>query len=81
MIVHSDQTLAKLWSSGNFIISTSCILSWNCHYLVVGVSGSFLVPTVDGTDIEGVVCPKDQSRAAVIFTGTLSIRMLANIVL
>ena len=36
-----------------------------------GVSGSFLVPTVDGTDIEGVVCPKGQSRAAVIFTGTL----------
>ena len=45
------------------------------------VSGPFLVPTVDGTDSEGVACPQDQSGAAVIFTGTLSIRMLANILL
>ena len=37
------------------------------------VSGSFLVPTVDSTDIERIVCSKDQSRAAVIFTGTLMI--------
>ena len=33
------------------------------------VSLSFLVPTVDGTDCEGVVCPQDQSRAAVVLTG------------
>ena len=30
---------------------------------------SLLVPTVEGTDCEGVVCPQDQSRAAVVLTG------------
>ena len=34
------------------------------------LSGSFLVPTVDGTDIEGVVCPQDQSRTGVVLTRT-----------
>ena len=31
----------------------------------------FLVPTVDGTDIEGVACPQDQSRAVIILAGFL----------
>ena len=35
------------------------------------LSAHFLVPTVDGTDIEGVVYPQDQSRAAVILAGSL----------
>ncbi len=35
-----------------------------------GLLGSFLVPAVDGTDCEGVVCPEDQSRTGVVFTGT-----------
>ncbi len=35
-----------------------------------GLPGSFQVPTVDGTDIEGVVCPQDQSRTGVVLTGT-----------
>ena len=35
-----------------------------------GLPGSFLVHTVDGTDCEGVVCPQDQSRTGVVFTGT-----------
>ncbi len=35
-----------------------------------GLPGSFLVPTVDGTDCEGVFCPQDQSRTGVVFTGT-----------
>ncbi len=35
-----------------------------------GLPGSFLVPTVDGTDCEGVVCPDDQSRTGVVLTGT-----------
>ncbi len=35
-----------------------------------GLPGSFLVPTVDGTDCEGVVCPQDQSRTGVVLTGT-----------
>ena len=35
------------------------------------VSAPFLVPTVDGADTEGVVCPQDQSRAAVTLTGSL----------
>ncbi len=35
-----------------------------------GLPGSFLVPTVDGTDCEGVVCPQDQSRTGVDLTGT-----------
>ena len=30
----------------------------------------FLVPTVDGADIERVACPQNQSRAAVILTGS-----------
>ena len=30
----------------------------------------FLVPTVDRTDCEGIVQPQDQSRAAVILTGS-----------
>ena len=34
-----------------------------------GLPGSFLVPTVDGTDCEGVVCPQDQSRTGVVLTG------------
>ncbi len=32
--------------------------------------GSFLVPTVDGTDCEGVVCLQDQSRTGVVLTWT-----------
>ncbi len=35
-----------------------------------GFPGSFPVPTVDGTDCEGVVCPQDQSRTCVVLTGT-----------
>ncbi len=35
-----------------------------------GLPGSFLVPTVDGTDCEGVVCLQDQSRTGVVLTGT-----------
>ena len=35
-----------------------------------GLPDSFLVPTVDGTDCEGVVCPQDQSRTDVVPTGT-----------
>ena len=35
-----------------------------------GGSCSFLVPTVDGTDGEGVAYPQIQSRAAVIFIVT-----------
>ena len=34
-----------------------------------GISPSLLVSTVDGTDCEGVECPQDQSRAAVVLTG------------
>ena len=34
------------------------------------ISSPFLIPTVDGTDIEGVLCPQDQSRAVVTFTGS-----------
>ena len=30
----------------------------------------FLVPTVDGADIERVACPQNQSRAAVILIGS-----------
>ena len=30
---------------------------------------SSLILTIDGTDCEGVVCPQDQSRAAVVLTG------------
>ncbi len=35
-----------------------------------GLPGSFLVPAVDGTDCEGVVCPDDQSRTGVVLTRT-----------
>ncbi len=35
-----------------------------------GLPDSFLVPTVDSTDCEGVVCPQDQSRTGVVLTGT-----------
>ncbi len=35
-----------------------------------GLPGSFLAPTVDGTDCEGVVCPQDQSRTGVVLTET-----------
>ena len=41
-----------------------------------GVDGSFLVPTIYGTNIEGVVCPQDQSRAPVTLIGSLFIRLL-----
>ena len=34
------------------------------------ILGPFLIPTVDGSDIEGVLCPQDQSRAAITFTGS-----------
>ena len=43
------------------------ITLWVDYY---STNSPFLVPTVDGTDIEGVVCPQDQSRAAVILTGS-----------
>ncbi len=39
-------------------------------FLTYLVAGSFLVPTIDGTDCEGVVCPQDQSRTSVVLTGT-----------
>ncbi len=59
----------------------SLVIGYHCasvqlanYYLVVyseGLPGSFLVPTVDGTDCEGVVCPQDQSRTGVVLTGTI----------
>ena len=41
-----------------------------------GVYGSFLAPTIDGTDTEEVLCSQDQSRACVTFIGSLFIRIL-----
>ena len=35
-----------------------------------GISHSLLVPTVDGTDYEGVLCPHSQSRTTVVLTGS-----------
>ena len=35
-----------------------------------GIFHSFLVPTVDGTDCEGVLCPQRQSRTTVVLTGS-----------
>ncbi len=38
--------------------------AWLCSE---GLPGSFLIPTVDGTNC---VCPQDQSRTGVVLTGT-----------
>ena len=49
-------------------IATNCKLtSW---LYSKGLLGFFMVPTVDGTDCEGVICPQDQSRTGVVLTGT-----------
>ena len=62
------------WNVQTRLKSTVCsevsaTYSLTIDHSIKDIPLSLLGPTVDGTDGEGVACPQDQSRAAVILTG------------
>ena len=81
--VHQHQTLHLLWHLSNSVVYnliSSIFSHWQQYYYPLirlqtfhvrnnFLSRSLLVPTVYGTDCEGVACPQDQSRAAVVLNG------------